>query len=142
MSPKYILRNACLLILTAFLLSQCRDEFNDPNPKSNREEDNEAPFIRLISPVDSTIYRKETMPITFTVDDNFSLNRIEAQIASIGKPAPGFEMKLKPGTKSFNVDTMYRSNVTDTIELQMLIFADDSSGNARSKTVIFWMIKP
>ncbi len=133
-----------ILLTTALVWTSCNEGFNDPNPKSivNEDVDFFAPDLKLISPKDSQLYASPNLPIQIEISDTFNLKSIAVDIASFNKPAPGFSVIYKPLSRSFVIDTTYVANISDTVDLQMLIVASDSTGNVLSKSVKFKMFKP
>lgn len=120
----------------------CSEGFNDPNPTTTFIDDNSAPEIGLTSPLDSQFYVAPYLPIQFEVSDSFNLKSVTIDIASIGTPAPGFAASYSSLSRRIIIDTTYIANISDTVDFHMLILASDSSGNTKSRTVKFKMIKP
>lgn len=91
-----------LLVLTVVLhsLLGCKDEFNIPESESYIDGD--APqVIALNSPVADSVYTNvSSIPIQFTVKDNYFLSSIEVEIRDVGNAMNAF------------VDTVY---TTDSI---------------------------
>jgi hypothetical protein len=137
-------RTLFILILAAAPLVwiSCSEGFNDPNPTTTFVEDFLAPEIKLSSPLDSQFYTAPNLPIQLEVSDSFNLKSISIDLASIGVPAPGFAATYSSLSRSITIDTTYVANISDTVDFQMLIIASDSSGNTKSRTVKFKMIKP
>lgn len=140
-----------MLIRTLFILItvaapwawiSCSEGFNDPNPTTVFIDDNFAPEIILISPLDSQFYPGPNLPIRMDISDSFNLKSVSIDIASVGKPAPGFAVSYSSLSRSIAIDTTYVANIADTVDLHMLIVAADSSGNTKTRTVKFKMIKP
>lgn len=125
-----------------FFLAHCTDQFNDPNPKTQTVTDSIAPVISLTSPVDGGLYPSPDLALKMQFSDNFNLKSISVDIASIGKPAPGFSKQYFPGSNPFAIDTVYQAVLADTVDFQMLIIASDSAGNVTSKNVSYRMFKP
>ena len=140
-----MLKRFIFILITAaapLVWLSCNEGFNDPNPRTIFIEDFGAPEITLSSPLDSQYYTAPNLPIKMEIFDSLSLKSVSIDIASIGVPAPGFAASYSNLPRSLNIDTMYVANITDTVNFQMLIIASDSSGNVKSRTVKFKMIKP
>jgi len=137
-------RTLFILIMAASLwaLTSCSEGFNDPNPSTTFIEDFFAPEITLISPLDSQYYSAPNLPIIMDISDSFNLKSVTIDIASVGKPAPGFAATYSLLSRNLAIDTTYIANIADTVDFAMLIIASDSSGNTKTRTVKFKMIKP
>ncbi len=126
-----------VICATCFLLLSCKDEFNIP--ESDSYIDGDAPEVtEVISPIQNEVYTNTTsLPIIFTVKDNYFLGSIEVEVRDMSSNQSIFDdnISTKDSTFEYSLAVLLPENMPNNYELYITV--KDEVENVNYKIVSF-----
>lgn len=124
------------LTLTLALFIGCKDEFNIP--ETNSYIDGTDPLITIEEPVDGSTYSpQDSIPIEFSVIDDYELSRIDVSIRESVTGIAIFHDSVFLSDISYEYSKVQSTILSDENEFEVIVNASDLVGNRNSKIVLF-----